>query len=516
MKKLTIEQRKRQFYKRTDEAKKLRNKRGVFKGPTGVGKGTIIEAKNVSFFKKKSKKIKISISVAHRIILCQQTMERIVKALIKSGQRPSQTRIAIHSGQRQEYNLDKELDLQWIGEYPDKQLKNSQALLEEIKRSVNLGTDVLLATTYHSLPITISALEKLGSLRDMIEIEVFGDEIHHLQNEQWYKAMEKLKKLVEGFFGFTATPGKMRAKLEKLFDKFIWEMNDKEAIDLGLKVKPVYHVAEVSGDREKNVDQGVKAVFEKFERMLNIPVKLLVHCNNTWELYVIGNKKSQVMELRTKYNDLMVAEISSRRGHRINGVEYKNRLDWLQTIINHNGRLIVMHIDIINSGIDVPGFTNGVWTKPPVREIRQKQGDGRSERLHIQDRPRLERQEISTLDRSEWIKGYSYSSCLSFSDTSEQDIDAFTDLVVASRDDGYDPEDTLVDGTSSKVSRDDEEEIHIPLQSKVKAQIKHKIENIKAKEKKQKEIDRLLKFRKIRGLENKLDILVKGKLKDVA
>ena len=64
MKKLTIktkvrrmrkQKKKFNLYQKIDDAKLLRNKCGIFEGPTGVGKGEIISGKVRLKFKSKSK-----------------------------------------------------------------------------------------------------------------------------------------------------------------------------------------------------------------------------------------------------------------------------------------------------------------------------------------------------------------------------------------------------------------------------------------------------------------------------
>lgn len=138
----------------------------------------------------------------------------------------------------------------------------------------------------------------------------------------------------------------------------------------------------------------------------------------------------------------MLADISSEYGPRVNGIRM-SRPDWIKTINEHNGPMIVLHIDICNAGIDVPDFNLPIWTYLPNSETYRMQGNGRGSRLSHIDRVALEEGTISVSDRSKWHKPYNTVCLLAFTETPQEDIDEFIDFIVCSREEGFEPNDTI-------------------------------------------------------------------------
>ena len=475
-------------YKRIEEAKELSDPHGCIFGPTGVGKGEVISHMvDITINKDVKKQINIAVTVSHRILLSMQLSHRTVKKSLLSG-KVHYNRVAVHSGDANDFSLlDGDIEREIVNSHSDTQILNSTDLIDHISRSIIAGENIAISTTYHSLDTVSIAMETLGLESNLTQ----GDEIHHLKNDKWYNKMERLLKISRRSRGYTATPGKCRQRLEKLFGKTIWEMSAKEAQDIGLITKPIWFTTEVDGNHENYLDQAVVESFIKREKDLNVTQKMLVHCGHSWEISTCIDPKNRIWtELKTCYEGLMIAAIASHSEiqHYIDGVKYTNRQEWLDTINAHKGRLIVFHIDIVNSGIDVPGFTTSLWTRPPVSEIRQTQGNGRSRRIDSLDREKLEQGIISGLDRETgWIKPYNYEGVLFFNDILEDDINKFTDTVIASREEGFDPEDINFSNSSSRTGTSEEQDIDTPTQAKIKAQIKHKMEELKKTQQKQKQ-----------------------------
>ena len=177
----------------------------------------------------------------------------------------------------------------------------------------------------------------------------------------------------------------------------------------------------------------------------------MVNCLDSVEIASIADSKF-VKDCQAKYLDLLVAEVSSARGARINGVEV-SRQDFLDALQKHTGRMLVLHIDICNSGIDVPDFNFPLWTYYSDSETYVTQGNGRGGRLKKEDRLRLERGEINTQDRTSWVKPYNTCGMLAFSNTIEEDTQAFVEFVLKSREQGFDPKDTVYASSKSSVMK---------------------------------------------------------------
>lgn len=528
MKKLNIKSKKRQIlkskntkmrknkfnlYKRIDDAIKLAHKKGMIIGPTGVGKGEIIQRLCQKVFGKK--KPTVTLVVAHRILLASELMERVVKGTAnkwpKVSNRPLYDRTAVHSGNSVEFNFDVALDKMWLNSSVDNTARSSKQLVDIIKTGLGLGKSQLVSSTYHSLPKVISAFEKLDMKVDLVHF----DEIQNLNNDKWCKSAEKIVKVSKKVRGYTATlTEKLKTRLEPILGKVIWEMNIKEAIAIGLITMPRWIQLDIL-DGPKNdlgnsyLDTGVVAYYNKVQNLVNLPLKLLVHCNRTWEIRALIEPKNRILtELKKKYPDLMIAAISSdpNIGHYIDGVIYKDRMEWLNTMKEHDGHLIAFHVDILNSGIDVPGFQSSLWTSPPGSETRAIQGNGRSKRLNLTDRRNLENQVISTANRDPWVKPYNYEGVLSFTDIMDSDVNRFCELVEESREDGFIPEDIDYDNNGSSNERGKPGEDLTYTQTKMQALIKIKIERKRNKKVEEAEIKNLSDFfEKNKSLWDKLE-----------
>jgi len=477
-------------YERIEEAKNLTSTNGLIFGPTGVGKGEIISHMvDITVNTGTGKQIKISVVVSHRIILSMQLSTRIVSQSLKSG-KVDYNRVAVHSGDANDFSLlDGDMEREIVNSHSDTQILNSNDLIDHINKSIKAGENISISTTYHSLDTVSVALETLGIESDITQ----GDEIHHLKNDKWHDKMERILKISKQNRGYTATPGKLRPRLEKLFGPTIWEKSPKEAQDIGLITEPRWFIEEVNGNHENFLDQGVVSAFDNNENELQVTQKMLVHCGHTWEVATCIDPKNRIWtDLKNRYDDLMIAAIGSHKDirHYIDGVKSEDRQEWLDRIKAHTGRLIVFHIDIVNSGIDVPGFTTSLWTRPPASETRQTQGNGRSRRIDTRDREKLEQGAISGLDRANgWIKPYNLEGVLFFDDVLEDDIDQFTDTVVASRQEGFDPEDINFSNSSSRTGGGEEQDIDTPTQAKIKAKIRHKMEIVRKAKQKQRQLE---------------------------
>jgi hypothetical protein len=98
---------------------------------------------------------------------------------------------------------------------------------------------------------------------------------------------------------------------------------------------------------------------------------------------------------------------------------------------------MVLHIDICNAGIDVPGFNLPIWTYLPSSETYLIQGNGRGARLSNEDRVLLEQGKLSIVDRSQWYKPYNTVCLLAFTDTIEEEKQEFVEFIYRSRDQGF-------------------------------------------------------------------------------
>lgn len=426
---------------------------GALFAPTGVGKGVSISnlSKNVLMPHAKNQ-IKIFVIIAHRILLAQQLSQRCVLAMLDVGQKSIPARISIHSGHPSEYGIDDVLEKMILRQSPDTSPRSDDDLETALTTAIRLNQNILINVTYHSLDRLNKVLRKLGL---DTECSTF-DEIHHIFGRNvWKDSVEDLISISHRYYGFTATPGKNRKKLKKLFGSVIYEMDIRTAIDNGLITKPRWFITSIAGDRKRHISRAVTRSFTEFQKRSKISAKMLVHCKDSTDLTTLSDQKTgrQLWDLKKKYSDLMIAEVSSARGHLIDGALIKDRLVWLNTIKKHNGRLIVLHIDICNSGIDVPGFNFGLWTYVPGSEVYTTQGNGRSGRLDDIDREMLMSGIISPANLGDWNKPYNTIGIIDWVDS--DDTDDLVNLIKRSREHGFDPEDTVYAPDRTSINRKD-------------------------------------------------------------
>jgi len=427
---------------------------GAVFGPTGVGKGVSIENVTKLVLDGNKKNLKINVIVAHRILLAQQLGERCVRSILKARGKVEIVRIAIHTGDLIEYGVDDALEKMILAEYPDKTPRSDDELENDLFEAARKGNDVLINVTYHSLDRLIRVLKKL---RLRVDCSLL-DEIQTIMGQkEWYDTCKELIALSDRAYGFTATPGKHRERIEKLFGKIIYEMDIYTAIRYGLITKPRWFVTSVDGDRMKHLSRAVTESFCEFSKISSLETKMLVHCKDSKDIAILGDKTTGKLlwDLKKIYSNLMIAEISSVRGHLINGALISNRVDWLNQIINHNDPLIVLHIDICNAGLDVPGFDFGLWTYVPGSETYTIQGNGRSGRLHSDDREKLLEGVITPNNRDNWIKPYNTIGIIDWIDSDGFERDRLIALIMRSREQGFDPEDIVYVNAQSSINKED-------------------------------------------------------------
>jgi superfamily II DNA or RNA helicase len=418
------------FYAETDIALDAlsNNDNGIDEAATGTGKGVHIERDVVRHLRDNGGTV---IIVGHRILLMQQLMERIVKHSIKTTSSVPFKRIGVHSGGSSQIETEILNERIALAQYPDTMCPSIIKLEETLKDSLSRGIDNAIYVTYHSLWKVLTVCIKLG-----IRPRVYCDEIHTAagDKDKW-EIVEQMCQQSDSYYAFSATIDKYRNKVEKVFGSRIYHLPADKAIGLGLICQPQWMIAEVNGNRQKNLAQGVVQAFVEFGNRNTVDVKALVNCKDTKDLKTIAGSK-QVKGLYQTYTNFMLAEISSERGCIVNGKKVDRRT-WIKTINAQVGPLMVLHIDICNAGIDVPGFNLPIWTYLPASETYTIQGNGRGARLSDEDRALLEQGKLSVVDRLQWHKPYNTICLLAFTDTIEEDKQEFVEFIIRSRNQGF-------------------------------------------------------------------------------
>lgn len=280
--------------------------------------------------------------------------------------------------------------------------------------------------------VTYNSLDKLSKL----DIDVaYMDEAHILasnkEESEFRKSYESITPK-KSFF-FSATPKDMQEELlteDGTSDIFLmnnveifgeaYEVSFKESVQSGYITEPVIHVAypkELTDgsnyDSIENKSKFVNDTFKAHEKWLKelssapdeIGAKMLVRCESVpvmWEMYHLI---SALVD-----SDVIVCAGASYGGseanHVIGGDWEKNRDEFIKKIqsVKSNKRMIILNFDIFSEGLNVSGITGVMFLQGKMPSIpKVVQNVGRTTRLHLIDRDRFRKGEIS-VGGTGWIK----------------------------------------------------------------------------------------------------------------
>lgn len=216
---------------------------------------------------------------------------------------------------------------------------------------------------------------------------------------------------------------------EDFYGPTIFTRTPREMIEAGWIVAPRLHVEYAPNDKTEGAL--VASAYLEHSKHVAYNAKLLVCCNGNSTIDKIVNDLKFIEE--TQKNNITVFRISSKGGAWIDGVNYtKDRSEFFDKLRAHTGRAIVLHINILTEGIDVPDFS-GVMLLRNMELARFMQSVGRSMRKHADDK------DLAIADFANWLKKDAWVILVEKENTSE-DTDRNTDLkcnLQRMRDAGY-------------------------------------------------------------------------------
>ena len=261
--------------------------------------------------------------------------------------------------------------------YSECSTTNSEMLQKFIEDQNRKGKYVIVFSTYHSY-------HKLTEIPFDVMI---ADESQFLVQEKYfniYDAIDASRKLC-----FTATEkwtdsdSGFGLNNEKMFGPRIYEVKAAELIKKGIIVKPKIHILETSSVEKKNkiFDLCRKIALyhdRRFKTILGFS-KTLFAISNSQDLQEIL-KNQEVFRESLPEHDVFIIHSNKKIGVTKNGIEIKNRNDFLDEIRSSKNCLI-FHYDILSEGIDISGIT-GVAILRSMNTCKLLQTVGRSLRLH--------------------------------------------------------------------------------------------------------------------------------------
>lgn len=390
----------------------LKSKKGIVCLPTGSGK-TAIQAGILIEDMKKSKGHKVYLVLAPRIVLSYQLMKEYFRDINDEGLQFWYA--GVHSGGSadvREFEDARNGDIQ----FQDIQITtNSGTLRGEIEKAKDRDLPIIIFGTYHSAD---RATLSMGSTPFDT---VICDEAHYLVSDQFEDLVKvdglKSKRII--FFTATmqvtsSNTGKGMNNEER-FGKVLLKRTPREMIDAGFMVRPRMHIIKFDHDLDgegliRNAGKVVEEAFVQHEYIARRTGKILVTVTGVPMMKAIIASK-EIASLR-KRRGVSIYSVASNPeiGNDIDGIKY-TRQGFLSKLQedgkNASKEMIILHIDILTEGIDVPGIT-GILPFRSLKKSKFIQTLGRAARISFDDLESFKAGEYTHNDISEMMKPYSW------------------------------------------------------------------------------------------------------------
>jgi len=393
----------------------LEKERGIVCLPTGSGK-TAIQSQTLIEIFKKSPGFGVYMVLAPRIILSYQLMKEYYKELNENG--IESWYCGLHSGRMDgdikdfERLRNEDISFQHIIS-----TTNSSVLSQEIEKARSRNLPILIFSTYHSAPRSQKAMG------DALFKFVICDEAHYLVENQF----ESLVRPIEGLNSektifytatmkhSTSTEGKGMNNPER-FGEVIYQKIPREIIEMGHMVRPRMHIvsfpdSDVNPEMLiQNAGKIIRECFMQHEYVSQRTGKILITCTGTPMMKSIL-KSTDLAQLQKRKGVKVYATASDDSiGNQIDG-EKMGRQEFLR-VLKEDGEnpsipMVVLHIDILTEGIDVPGIT-GILPFRNLRASKFIQTLGRASRICKEDQMSFLSGEYTHKDLGEMAKPYAW------------------------------------------------------------------------------------------------------------
>jgi superfamily II DNA or RNA helicase len=347
--------------------------------PTGTGK-SIIQGAVFEQQIRDNPGFGIYVVLTPRIMLTNQLMRDVGKHLIKNG--ISINALTIHSGEGVKFVEDDADDYtRWVyANTKNEATTNSAEAMVRIKDAQAEKKPLLICCTYDSVPALIRALRELDIEAD----QVVCDEAHYIVEKKFNENITNLKPHTKKIHFFTATQ-KVTAGDEsgqgngmrnaEFYGDVVSRNTPLQMIEQGYMVRPRIHYEKVEAGA--GWPKIVMEAYIEHQKHVKYGAKMLVCTNGTKTI----KKITDTVEFMQwcKEQEITVFAVSSALGSRINNVEEKRNV-FLEKLKAHKGKAIILHINILTEGIDVPDIT-GVMFARNMGLTRFLQSLGRATRV---------------------------------------------------------------------------------------------------------------------------------------
>lgn len=442
-------------YQNTARNKVLLSDIGQVVAPTGTGKSIIQGAVFESLVKMKfddTNGFGIYVILTPRIMLTNQLMAEVGRHLI--GKNIQIRTLTIHSGQAATFGLNADDDIDDYTRYVFSNIgmvrtTSGDEAAVAIKEAQFLNRPLLVCCTYDSVPALRRAVrilredqgEELNQPDLMID-QVMCDEAHYIVEKQFYSNITDLKPYVERIHFFTATQKITTGDYgngmnnESFYGPVVFRCTPREMIDQGFMVRPRIHYERA--EAEAPWSRMVSDAFEEHQKNVSYNAKMLVCCNGSKTIKEISDAPG--FREWCKEQSITVFSISSAYGAKIDD-KYVDRNEFLDTLRNHIGKAIILHINILTEGIDIPDIS-GVMFIRNMGLTRFLQSLGRSTRVLKDDAGKPT--DNFDVNSSAWKKPYSWVIIAERDGDNEGKTSALEDNILKMREAGFEPTEEVV------------------------------------------------------------------------
>jgi superfamily II DNA or RNA helicase len=340
----------------------------------------------------------------HRLTLSQQLLWQIQEVFVAAGLDFDILSVNSDNIDNSDFGLD-----------ISKHTVTSTTTTEEIKlaymRAKALNRHLIIVSTYHSF----DRLKNIGK----IDIATF-DEAHETVKEDFSENVFSVTNIEKKYF-FTATPRTVNGiggmANEAYYGKVVYQKSPREMIDAGEMVSPKIHIVDCENNDANSENMSITTTINSFKYHQNtinnlskgrLAAKLLVSTGGTTQIKDIHNSK-ELHDLHEEDNVHIIALATSDEFGYYYNFEKMSRANVYDKMMSlrDEEKAIILHIDTISEGMDVPGIT-GVAIYRKLGTTKLLQTIGRCLRLFSEDRKKLYSGEMLPTETDEFIKPFGF------------------------------------------------------------------------------------------------------------